>query len=497
MHSRTLRILVTLGLGLPALAVAVHAQVPTICQKPQGNALLNISGLKFLGSMFNVVLDAPQNRGFFLAVDVPQKPPITIPFNWGTICLSKNLYPLATSRILSKTGQFVYPITIPTTTSTIGTEVYFQSVVEDPTRYLAVSNVAPLTVGGVSPVKKIFFEDFEIVHNPPKWFASNGLWEIGKLTTGVGPPRCFSGSRCAATILAKQYPAKGAKTTWESPLITLPKLDPTQPKQQIRVNYRMWFDTEENGPDFCTLKVSTNRGQTWTAVDGSPAVSGVNKAWTQCSADLSSFAGNNILLGFYFESNTCFRCGAFAGDGVYIDDVHVFVGTPVFQKPENWEQGIGFWWHSDNGLWQVGTPTVGPKLPGQGNSSKQCVGTLLHDNYPAFGANTRLISPPVTLPTTVVRNLVFKTWIATENNQDYGEVQVSTDRGKTWLTLPSPRITGQSPLWTTKRVALVDTATIKIQGKTILIAFNFVSTTCFRCGAFAGNGWYLDDILIQ
>jgi len=489
------------------MAVALCAQIPTACQKPQGNAELNLSGLPFLGNTINLVLDATTDRPFILAADLPPTPPTVhaTKFPWGTICLGPRLMPVASGQILTGTGQFPYPITIPNITSLQGFRADFQSVVADPTRFLAISNLERLTVGGTSPVKTIFFDDFEIVRSPPSWFATNGLWQVGKLTNAkVGPPSCFSGARCAGTDLPNQYPHSGADTRFESPLIALPELDSKQPNQQIRVNYRMWFDTED-AYDYCTLLVSKDRGRTWNSVAGSPAISGSNRAWTQLSADLSSYAGEHILLGFRFVSRrSCpYSNCVIAGDGVYIDDVHVFAGTPVFEKTETWEQGIGFWWHSDNGLWQVGSPAVGPKLPSPSNPGKQCVGTLLSANYPHAASDTRLISPPVTLPpaNSTVRNLIFKMWMDTEKTYDFGDVQVSTDGGKTWLTLPQTTVSGQSKTWTSKRVPLIDNtaAKVAIQGKTILIAFRFVSgRSCpYSNCVIAGNGWYLDDVLIQ
>jgi hypothetical protein len=69
-------------------------------------------------------------------------------------------------------------------------------------------------------------------------------------------------------------------------------------------------------------------------------------------------------------------------------------GQTMIILEQDWEAGIGSW-YADNGLWEVGVPTVGPTST---HSGINCAGTVLGGNYPP-NANTRLISPSISLPT--------------------------------------------------------------------------------------------------
>ena len=49
----------------------------------------------------------------------------------------------------------------------------------------------------------VYSEDFET--GAVDWTIDNGVWEVGVPT--AGPSACYSGSQCAATVLAGNYPA--------------------------------------------------------------------------------------------------------------------------------------------------------------------------------------------------------------------------------------------------------------------------------------------------
>ena len=69
----------------------------------------------------------------------------------------------------------------------------------------------------------------------------------------------------------------------------------------------------------------------------------------------------------------------------------VSANDPVLE--EDFESGWGNW-SADNGLWEVGTPTVGPIVCHGGT---QCAGTVLDGNHPT-DTDSRLISPSLRLP---------------------------------------------------------------------------------------------------
>ncbi|HOU91286.1 MAG TPA: choice-of-anchor J domain-containing protein, partial [Polyangiaceae bacterium] len=68
-------------------------------------------------------------------------------------------------------------------------------------------------------------------------------------------------------------------------------------------------------------------------------------------------------------------------------------GAPVTVFSDAFESGLGTW-YAENGLWEVGTPTVEPVGCYEGTS---CASTILDGDAP--GTSSRLISPRVTLPT--------------------------------------------------------------------------------------------------
>jgi len=153
---------------------------------------------------------------------------------------------------------------------------------------------------------------------------------------------------------------------------------------------------------------------------------------------------------------------------------------------EDWEGGIGNWYVT-NGLWEVGGPTVGPS---GAHSGGNCAGTVLAGNYPNY-ANTRLVSPRVTLPDLSGGDriwLKFWQWFATENGYDKGWVQISTDNGITWGTVSDPQYDGYGMVWTQACVDLSSYA-----GSAVRIGFLFQSDGV-NC-AYAG--WYVDDVSVQ
>lgn len=90
---------------------------------------------------------------------------------------------------------------------------------------------------------------------------------------------------------------------------------------------------------------------------------------------------------------------------------------------ENFEAGWGSWW-ADNGVWDVGVPTSGPEAT---HSGIHCAGTILDGNYPN-DANTRLISPTISLPAVTgdeTISLKFWQWFDIENDDDQIFLQIS------------------------------------------------------------------------
>lgn len=99
---------------------------------------------------------------------------------------------------------------------------------------------------------------------------------------------------------------------------------------------------------------------------------------------------------------------------------------------EDFESGWGNWW-ADNGIWDVGTSTIGSDNP---HTGQRCGGTVLNNSYPNY-ADTRLVSPNIYL-TNVNGNekiqLKFLQLFDIENENNQGFVQIFVNT-KTWYTI--------------------------------------------------------------
>ena len=157
-----------------------------------------------------------------------------------------------------------------------------------------------------------------------------GIWQIGGPT--YGPPtnsmgsRAHSGANCAATVLDGDYPDDRSARLISPPFVV--------PQVGAHPALRFWHWFSIGGHDFCEIqiKTATNAWQTLTRYN--PADSAV---WTQVPPfDLSSFAGQTVQFGFYFESHgyTYYDWwgAAFWGldpaPGWYVDDVTVSSANP-------------------------------------------------------------------------------------------------------------------------------------------------------------------------
>lgn len=302
------------------------------------------------------------------------------------------------------------------------------------------------------------------------WSVDNGVWEIG--TPTVGPDKCFSGNNCAGTVMDSDYPAN-SNTRLISPPITLPDLDSGE---KLRLKFWNWFLLNESvhGNDQGWVQVSVDGGE-WENVFG--PFSGISPVWTQVYVDLSSFAGSNIRIAFYLISNVFYNA-----TGWFLDDVSIVKGKEAFLNPCDFESGVGDW-SADNGLWEIGTPSVGPTSCHSGN---YCAGTMLNSDYPE-NSDTRLISPEFKV-TSSSTSLFFWHWFRLNESvhgNDQGWIQISSDGGD-WQNVFGP-FSGTSSVWTQVSVDLS-----QFENTSIRIAFYLVSNVFYN-----DNGWYIDDIRIE
>lgn len=318
----------------------------------------------------------------------------------------------------------------------------------------------------------ILYQDFESGWG--SWWADNGIWEVGMPT--VGPTTTFSSPNCAGTILDGNYPSL-TNSRLVSPLIRLPSISADE---RILLRFWQWFRINEDnyyGYDKAYIEISVAGGP-WQSLLG--PISGLNPVWSQVIVDLTAYADSNIRVGFHLNAGTYVE-----DNGWYIDNIAITFGPTIFNNPENFDNGIGDWW-SDNGLWEVGTPLVGPA---SAHSPPYCAGTVLNGNYTSQ-SNTRFISPLFRLNPLPDRipELYFWQWFRLYQSgyygYDYGYVQVSVNFGP-WQTIAGP-FSGNNVIWSQSYVDLS-----AFTDSTIRIAFYLTSGTLMD-----DNGWYIDDVRI-
>ncbi len=343
---------------------------------------------------------------------------------------------------------------------------------------LFVAFLSLLLFAGAFPVAAtvIFSDDFETGQGD--WNIENGIWEIGTPTSG--PNGCHGGANCAGTVLSGNYP-DCTDSRLISPPITLPAVTG---HEEIQLRFWHWFYYQPGGADWGVVQISAYNPDTlkWSGwADISGAIWEIGAVWSLRNVDLTAYAGKRVKIAFAHVAD----CGS-TYPGWYIDDVQVDKYVPVFSG--DFEGGWGDW-SADNGVWEIGTPTVGPKACYGGSN---CAGTVLNGSYPDC-TDSRLIMPTMTLPTvTGDKEVILRFWhwfYYQPGGADYGVVQISVNNGSgvwsKWANLSNP-IVEISSKWSRKDVDLTAYA-----GKTVRIAFVHVPD----CGSTYA-GWYIDDVYI-
>jgi hypothetical protein len=168
---------------------------------------------------------------------------------------------------------------------------------------------------------------------------------------------------------------------------------------------------------------------------------------------------------------------------------------------ENWElPAAQDNWAADFGFWEIGVPTFGPPTNSMGWRAHQgtnVAATVLNGDY-TDDRQSRLISSPISVPSAETNpRLRFWHWWSF-NASDYGEVQVSTNNGVSWIAL-SPKYGQGSPVnyhsdlrWTQAWLDLSPYA-----GKTVRLGLYFFSFNSGGGGVDVAPGWYVDEMAIE
>ncbi|MBE7502648.1 MAG: hypothetical protein HS113_20650 [Verrucomicrobiales bacterium] len=349
-------------------------------------------------------------------------------------------------------------------------------------RLLIVASMLASGAGLLARAEVLWRENFEDAGVDERWYADFGVWEFGEATSGPGG--AFEGRRLVATVLDGDYPEPAQSLLVRDQSFVVPPAE-----ENPRLRFRHWHSFSYSDAGSAQVRVvggawETLQTFTWSSSGG----------WEWASLDLSRYAGQQVQVGFLFQSRQtqegCCTWRTYVSSGWYVDDVEVFTGPLVFTNPEGFESAeVWDHWYADNGIWQVGVPTSGP---GQAYSGTQVAGTILAGDY-AEGYDSRLISPRFVVPAkTLNPRLRYRHWYEF-NASDGGRVQIRVEDGD-WTTLAS--YSGDSPAWTYSPPFSLG----EYSGMTVQLAFLFQSRQtqegCCTWRSYVGPGWYLDDVKI-
>ena len=336
-------------------------------------------------------------------------------------------------------------------------------------------------------------EDFEGPFVLFNWSIENGVWEFGVPTSGPTANgsgiRAHSGTNCAATILAGNYPEPANTRLIRETEFTVPASN-----QYPRLVFWQYFSL--NLGDYALVEIKEVGSNTWVQLGWEGSTGGPN--WTRESVDLRGYAGKTVQIAFrFYAMNHPTRGDSDVAEGWYLDDVGVVTGTPAFNNPEGFESGMGDW-YAEGGLWEAGRPGVGPSAA---HGGVNCVGTVLSNNYPESvggsgvpgdyslnGVSSRLISPEFLVPAINPR-LIFWQWYSF-GLADSGVVQVRIVGSASWTTISTTNINTSGGVWSPVNLNLA-----AYSGQRIQIAFSFTASNDPGNGSNdTGPGWYIDDV---
>jgi hypothetical protein len=343
----------------------------------------------------------------------------------------------------------------------------------------------------------VWQDNFDDATPDDRWFAENGVWQIGSPT--VGPVtnalgcRTYSGCKAATTGLTTNYPSHT-----DSRFIRIASFVVPPATNYPRLRFSQWFTfaggcscgsfcTDEGSYGYVEIKAGSSGWQTVSA-----RYSGNSSAvWSRPSIDLRAYADQTVQIAFHFHSAGC------TDVGWYVDDVAFLTGTPLFSNPEGFELGLGEW-SVERGTWEVGVPASGPPTNSLGRrafAGTNCAATVLAGNYGSF-VDSRFISPPFVVPASNnYPRLRFWHWYSLaggcscgsfctdEGSFGYVEIKVGTNNWQ--IISPQNYTLATSGIWSRPSIDLSSYAEQEVQ-----VAFHFHSASC------TSQGWYVDEVAV-
>jgi hypothetical protein len=164
---------------------------------------------------------------------------------------------------------------------------------------------------------------------------------------------------------------------------------------------------------------------------------------------------------------------------------HVRLASQTLIWSENFE-GNASGWMVIGGTWQIGYPTVGP---GMAYSGLKCASTGLDSVYGA-PVETRLMSPPFTIPATV-QDVVLRFWQWYHFScNDYGKVQIKVTGSSEWNDLTADLMNGSGGIWSSPSASLN-----AFKGQSVQLSFFFHSEINDTC--HPDFGWFIDELTVM
>jgi bacillopeptidase F (M6 metalloprotease family) len=148
-------------------------------------------------------------------------------------------------------------------------------------------------------------------------------------------------------------------------------------------------------------------------------------------------------------------------------------------------------WSATNGLWQIGTPTVGPSGALGG---VKCAGTNLNGNYPANASSILSNNIPITIPPANLNpRLRFWQWYSFSNTvgTDYGRVKIKAATGSTWMDLSTiSYVANGSGVWSREEIDLTP-----YSDSVVYLGF-LMQDIHPNSSSTQSSGWYIDNVEI-
>jgi hypothetical protein len=342
------------------------------------------------------------------------------------------------------------------------------------------------------PSTLLFHEGFE---NGWNGWTNDTTYNIDKryawlvMSPTNGPMAAHSGTNCAGTV------NPGIDCYLVSPLLILPVVN--QYSNHLWLFYWQWQKYIATASNSCLSDVKIRQmipdpmggyyWGPWNIID--PGTSGVipmdSPAWRRRGIDLTLFSGWPVQLGFGHSGT--------GNPGWFVDDVEIW-DVPVrtnWPGLENFESGWGDW-HTDNGAWDIGTPTgSGPTNTPSGTN---CAGTGLDGLVPSVW-DAILWSPPFYLPPI---NLGERVYLQFEQWHDYPSpfcIAVNWSQWWSGIGWTWPQTLYSDPLfvvthrtWTTMTIDITSLAGLPLPAR---LGFSHLNVSG------GGLGWFIDNVRVN